>query len=282
MENIGFFSTIWKTRLEAELHSRKYSPKTIQAYLYYNKDLCRTLQKAPVDVVRDDVKVYLAGLDKKGYSAASMNLAVSALKFFYSTILKRYFLNEQRRPRQDKRLPQVLSQFEISKMLETVKNPKHKLLLVLAYSSGLRVGELVRIKKEHIDFIRKTIFLQETKGRKDRYTILSEKAAEALNNYCKTYNIDVGWLFGGYTRETHLSERSAQKVFEHALEMAGIEKPASIHSLRHSFATHLLENGTEIRYIQELLGHSSIKTTERYTHVAKQNMLCVKSPFDAS
>ncbi|GMO47684.1 MAG: hypothetical protein Ta2G_03230 [Termitinemataceae bacterium] len=163
----GFFGRVWHDEspkntdfhsdplfetLKIELHSRKYSPKTIKSYLYYNNDLCTTIKKAPVYVVQSDIKVYLAGLEQKGYSAASMNLAVSALKFFYGAILHRYFINEQRRPHQDKRLPKVLAQSEISALLASVKNLKHKLLLMLAYSSGLRVSELVALRIEDIDF----------------------------------------------------------------------------------------------------------------------------------
>jgi site-specific recombinase XerD len=208
-----------------------------------------------------------------------MNLAISSIGFFYRNVLKNDCLHEQRRPRQDKRLPSILAKQEIGQLFDAVKNPKHRLLLMLAYSSGLRVSEVVALKREQIDLTRKTVFVRGGKGRKDRYTMLSEVASENLREYYKLFAIE-NWIFPGFPADCHLSIRSAQKIFDKALEKAGIEKNASIHSLRHSFATHLMETGTEVRYIQSLLGHASVKTTERYTHVAKRNVLRVQSPLD--
>jgi site-specific recombinase XerD len=214
------------------------------------------------------------------FSAASLNLVINSLNFFYGHLLKERIAHEQRRPRKDKRLPMVLSRSDVQKMFDCEKNPKHRLLLMLAYSAGLRVSEVVALKKEHIDLAGKTVFIRNGKGRKDRYSLLSSKVAEFLRDYYAITPLD-GWIFSGVPSSGHLSIRSAQKIFEHALQKAGIEKHASIHSLRHSFATHLLENGTDVRYIQELLGHSSIKTTERYTHVAKRTVLRIQSPLDS-
>jgi site-specific recombinase XerD len=266
--------------LETELRSRKYSHKTIQAYMYYNKSLCQKTGKNPIDITQTDIKQYLAFLERNNFATASMNLALSAIKFLYTEIINKDIARQQHRPRQDKRLPQVLAKSEILKMFDTVKNPKHKLLLMLAYSSGLRVSEVVSLRKEDIDFTRKTITLRSAKGRKDRSTILSETAAAAIDSYSQTYQIKTGYLFPGQAPNTHLSIRAAQKVFETTLEKTRITKPASIHTMRHSFATHLLESGIDIRYIQELLGHSSLRTTERYTHVARRTLLCIKSPLD--
>jgi site-specific recombinase XerD len=159
------------------------------------------------------------------------------------------------------------------------KNPKHRLLLMLTYSSGLRVSEVVALKKEHIDVKRKTILIRDGKGRRDRYTLLSDRAAQFIGDYCAIHNIE-GWLFPGIPVQHHLSVRSAQNIFDKALHNAEIQKAISIHSLRHTFATHLLESGTDIKYIQELLGHSSLKTTQRYTHVARRSLLRIQSPLD--
>jgi len=193
--------------------------------------------------------------------------------------MQRDILREQHRPRRDKRLPIVLSKEEIKKMFLTEKNIKHRLLLMMVYASGLRVGEVVKLKRHDIDISRKILNIKAGKGRKDRYTIISETVINALTDYFSRYEVNQ-WLFSGYNPEKHLSIRSAQHIFEDALKKANIKKDATIHSLRHSFATHLLENGTDIRYIQELLGHSSIRTTERYTHVAKRRILSITSPLD--
>ena len=274
------FPEQWQTKLEETLRSRKYSPQTRRSYQYYNRLLCDTLQKSPDEICQQDITSFLASVEKdREYSASSINLAISAIKFFYREVMKDNSINEQHRPRHDGRLPQVLSQDEISKILAMENNPKHRLLLMLAYSSGLRVSEVVALKREHIDLSRKVIYIRLGKGRKDRCTLLSEKAARFITEYCACNNIET-WLFPGQIAGRSLTIRSAQHIFDKAVRRAQIEKAVSIHSLRHTFATHLLESGTDIRYIQELLGHSSVRTTERYTHVARRNILSIKSPFD--
>jgi site-specific recombinase XerD len=273
------FSPLWIPRLEEELHSLKYSRKTAAAYVLYNRDLCRTVQKIPEQMADRDVKRYLAYLDDvKDQSSSSMNLALSGIRFFYGNVMKRDFAREQYRPRQDKRIPGVLSRSEVQMLLDCEKNPKHRLLLMLAYSSGLRVSEVVALRKEHIDFSRKTILIYGAKSRKDRLTLLADRAAAFIKEYCELYKI-VKYLFPGQTGG-HIAIRTAQNIFDKAAENAHIQKEVSIHSLRHTFATHLLESGTDIRYIQSLLGHATLRTTERYTHVARRNVLRIKSPLD--
>jgi site-specific recombinase XerD len=280
MDNTDFFSEVWQIRLEVESRSRKYSPKTLQSYLYYNREFCRFGKKPPEKMSKDDVTSYLAYLNGTNeMSASSLNLAISALKFFYHQVLHTFIVFEQKRPREDKKLPAVLSGAEVVAVLSALENLKHRLLLTLTYSSGLRVSEAVSLKFSDIDFGRRTVLIRNGKGRKDRYTMLSDKAVMLLAEYCKSLRA-ADWVFPGLPATTHLSVRSAQRIFEQALAKAGIAKQASIHSLRHSFATHLMEQGTELRYIQKLLGHSSVKTTERYTHVAKRSVLSVKSPLD--
>jgi site-specific recombinase XerD len=274
------FAGIWLEKLETELRARKYSPRTMRSYIHYNREFCRVIQKIPDAVTEDDVKKYLAYLDGElDLSTSAMNLAISALKFFYAGILGKPVGGNLRRPRHDKHLPGVLSKAEINLLLDTEKNPKHRLLLMLAYSSGLRVSEVVVLRKENIDFSRKTILVCAGKGRKDRYTLLSDRASQFIKEYCGLYSIE-GWLFPGQDRAAHLSIRSAQAIFEKALRNASIGKPISIHGLRHSFATHLLENGIDIRYIRDLLGHVSLRTTERYAHVARGSSLKIRSPLD--
>jgi len=270
----------WRSKLDAELRSRKYSPRTQRAYIYYNRLICRTLQKAPEEIRADDVTEFLANMEKsKDYSASSMNLAISAIKFFFRNVLKNEEISEQHRPRHDRTLPVVLSKEEIKKVLALEKNPKHRLLLMLVYSSGLRVSEVVTLKREHIDLSRKVIYINHAKGRKDRITLLSEKAAGYIEEYVNFFNIRT-WLFPGQPAVRHLTIRSAQCIFDKAVRRAGIDKKITIHGLRHTFATHLLESGTDIRYIQTLLGHANLRTTERYTHVAKRSVLSIKSPLD--
>ena len=277
---LEFFPEHWQQKLEIELRSRKYSPQTRRSYIYYNRLLCRTLQKTPEAIQPDDVTEFLASVEKdRNYASSSLNLAISAVKFFYREVLKDDRFNEHHRPRNDGRLPQVLSKDEMCRIFDREKNPKHRLLLMMVYSSGLRVSEVVNLKKEHIDFSRKAIYIRQGKGRKDRCTILSEKVAHFITEYCSFYDIQK-WLFPGQNPSLHLSIRSAQYIFDKAARNAQISKKISIHGLRHTFATHLLESGTDIRYIQSLLGHSCLRTTERYTHIARRNILSIKSPLD--
>jgi len=275
-----YFSEELLYKLEAELRAKKYSLKTQKAYIYYFRRLCNTLRKKPEEICTDDVTEFLSIMEKnRNYSASSINLALSAIKFYFKYILKNNSISEQKRPNNNQKLPMVLSAKEVIQILTMEKNPKHHLLLMLVYSSGLRVSEVVALKKEHIDLSRQVIYVKLGKGRKDRYTMLSEKASQVIQKYYKQYKIDK-WVFPGQIAARHLTIRSAQRVFEKAVRNAGITKDISIHGLRHTFATHLLETGTDIRYIQELLGHSNIRTTERYTQVAKRSILNIKSPLD--
>jgi integrase/recombinase XerD len=172
-----------------------------------------------------------------------------------------------------------LSADEVVRLLRTVQNIKHRAILYLTYSSGLRVGEVVRLRIEDIDPARKTVKVRQGKGRKDRMTLLSDAALQVLNDYMKRVHLE-SWLFPGGEEGRHITERSVQKVFEKARGQAGIVKKVSVHALRHSFATHLLEGGTDLRYIQELLGHQSSKTTEIYTHVSVKDVRRIQSPLD--
>ncbi|MDR1909312.1 MAG: tyrosine-type recombinase/integrase [Spirochaetaceae bacterium] len=276
----GLFSEAWRERLETELRSRKYSPRTIAAYVQYNRFLCADAGKPPEEMQGRDVKAYMARTERElRYSASSMNLALSALKFFYREVAGRDIVADQARPRQDRRLPVVLSRSEIKALLEALRNPRHRLLLMMVYASGLRVSEVVALRREDLDPRRKTLTVRMGKGRKDRLTLLSEQVVAYLEDHYFDWDRE-GWIFPGAASGDHLSIRSAQRIFSEALSKAGIAKDASIHSLRHSFATHLLESGTNIRYIGELLGHASIRTTERYTHVTRTRISRVPSPLD--
>jgi integrase/recombinase XerD len=266
-----------------ELRVRSYSPKTIKAYLSCIRLFAQFF--APRDsreLTGSDIRRYiLHQVDEKRVAAGTVSQILNALKFLYGEIYRRPFeLEGIRHPKKGRKLPVVLSVDEVKRLFEGVGNLKHRVLLMLAYSAGLRVSEIVRLKVEDIDSGRKLIRIQMGKGKKDRYTILSDVVLEALREFWKAYRPKV-WLFEGKPAGKRYSERSAQKVFEQAAKKAGIRKSVSIHSLRHSFATHLLEQGTDIRFIQELLGHRSVKTTEIYTHVSRQRLAALRSPIDA-
>ncbi len=184
------------------------------------------------------------------------------------------------RPRKERKLPAVLSEIEVLKILEAVRNLKRRALLMLIYSAGLRVSEVVRLQVDDIDAGRRLLRVHAGKGRKDRYSVLSEIALQALREHWKAYKPKGKWLFAGAKDGSHLTARSAEKIFEQVAKNAGIKKNVSIHTLRHSFATHLLESGTDLRYIQELLGHKRSETTQIYTHVMRKDLARIRSPLD--
>lgn len=198
----------------------------------------------------------------------------------YDTVLKHPGkvgdLPRMKRPQQ---LPVVLSQEEVAKLFKVTFNLKHKALLMTAYSAGLRVGELVRLKTSEIDSKRMQIKVTASKGAKDRNNLLSAATLRVLRAYFKRFRPNE-WIYPGDDRKDHLSERAAQELFKDANKRAGITKPATFHTLRHSFATHLLEEGVDMRYVQELLGHGHIRTAERYTHVSQIALGRIKSPMD--
>ncbi len=194
-------------------------------------------------------------------------------------MLKKNFVFAIKRPKKDRKLPAVLSREEISKLLSSIANVKHKAILMLTYSAGLRVSEVVKLKLEDIDTERKLIHIRGAKGRKDRYTILSDVAMNTLKLYIESYHPE-NWLFPSKEDNSYITVRTVQRIFEDACNKAEIKKDVTVHSLRHSFATHLLESGIDLRYIQELLGHKSSKTTEIYTHVSNRDLGKIQSPLD--
>lgn len=275
-----FFSLADEARLAEELQARKYSPRTVKLYCNANKAFCAFLRKIPEDVVKEDITRYLSFKEKHDKaSASSLNVILSALRFHYGVLLGRDLTDNRKRPKADRRLPIILSKEEVAALLGATANIRHRLLLMLCYSGGLRVSEIVSLKCEDLDFSRGTLYIRKSKGRKDRYTILSGKVIDLLNQYKEIYHPS-HWIFEGKIPSEHMCIRTAQRVFEVSLQKAGIKKAISIHGLRHSFATHLLESGTDIRYIQVLLGHASTKTTQVYTHVARGTVLKIRSPLD--
>jgi site-specific recombinase XerD len=266
--------------MRREMRIRNYSRGTIKVYLQHMTELTRFNGRSPDGLGADDVRRYLLHLAERGVSSSYRDQAVSSLKFFYGKVLKRPFVIEELpRPKRDHRLPAVLSQNEVARLFEAVRNLKHRAILMVVYSSGLRVGEVVRLRVEDVDSGRRMIRVRGGKGRKDRITVLSAVALDILRLYCRLYK-PARWLFPGGREGTHLSVRSVQNIVEQARRRAGIKKEFSTHALRHSFATHLLEAGTDLRYIQELLGHKSARTTQIYTHVTRRDLARIVSPLD--
>jgi site-specific recombinase XerD len=229
----------------------------------------------------EEIRGYLVQMAESGVASAGYcRQARAALVLLYQIVLKQALkVSELPRMKRPSQLPVVLNPDEVVRMLKVTYNLKHRALLMTAYSAGLRVGEVVRLKVSDIDSKRMQIRVTAGKGAKDRYSVLAETALTVLREYVRV-DKPKEWLFPGDAGIGHLAERSAQEIFHAAKEKAGIIKPVTFHSLRHSFATHLLEDGVDIRYIQELLGHGSVKTTERYTHVATRVMERIKSPLD--
>lgn len=259
-----------------------YSPITIRAYLDHVKRLVRFYGKSPLEIDSGAIRNYLSYLvDERRVSNSYLDQAVSAFKFLYRYVLKKPFIVEELpRPKKAQRLPTVLSSGELGRLLREVPNRKHFAILILAYSAGLRVSEVVRLKIQDIDSDRMMIHVKSGKGKKDRYTVLSEIALEVLREYAY-YQRPKKWLFPGGREGRHITTRSVQKVVVRAARKAKINKHVTMHTLRHSFATHLLEKGTDLRYIQELLGHKSARTTQIYTHVTKRDLARIVSPLDA-
>jgi site-specific recombinase XerD len=270
--------------LTTELRLRNYSPKTIKAYKSCIRSFVLHFKpRHPRELENGDIRSYLVYLlNNKRQSAGSVNQVYNALKLLYSDLYKRPFvIQDLPRPRKERKLPDILNESEVVSIFDSVTNLKHKTMLMLAYASGLRVSEVVRLSIEDLDAGRKLIHIRDAKGKKDRYTILPESILPLLHEYWKTFHLgQSGWLFPGAAPGQHLAERSIQAVLQKALEKTGIRKPVSMHTLRHSFATHLLEQGTDLRYIQKLLGHESSKTTEIYTHVSTRDLGKIRSPFD--
>lgn len=264
--------------LERELKIRGFSRKTVKSYLYYNINFLKFIAKSPKLISNDDIKKYLEFQVDRGVGSSTLSVIINALKFYYQQILGRNLLFKIRHPKKPLKLPVVLTKEEIKKIILSVPNKKYRLMLALMYASGLRVSEVVKLKAGDLDFNNRLIFVRQSKGKKDRRTIMPEALIPALKKRVENRNAD-DYLFES-NREGRLSERSLQKMFALGKEEAGITGAASCHSLRHSFATHLLENGTDIRYIQELLGHKKLETTQIYTKVTANKLKDIKNPLD--
>lgn len=281
----GFYKTCPKSYLD-KLTTLRYSANTIKTYIPLFEEFINHYPHEDVNDLTDRHVMEFARFlvtDRK-VSISYQNQSINAIKFYYEKVLggkrKLYFVE---RPRREKTLPTVCSVEEMQQILSGIKNLKHKAILSTIYSAGLRISELINLPIHAIDSDRMQIHIVNAKGNKDRYTILSPKLLDLLRIYFKEARPHY-WLFEGMrsTKENPIqySERSIQQVLKKAVKQAKITKKVTVHTLRHSFATHLLENGTDIRYIQSLLGHSSSKTTEIYTHITTKGFNQLISPLD--
>jgi len=266
-------------KLEYRMKLKGLSPKTIKSYKYNIQQFFQTLHKTPENVSKNDIETYFVNLIDKGYMSASIRLNYASLKFFFTWVIpKNIDFVKIDTPKKKKKLPRVLSKQEIISMINNTKNLKHKLMIEVLYSSGLRVGEAVKLKLKDIDADRNIIRITQGKGAKDRQTILSERLKEDLLKYLCTKRDNEIYLFS--KGENHIVLKTAQKIIDNAAKKSNLNKKVTPHMLRHSFATHLLEDGVDIRYIQKLLGHSRLETTQIYTHVANNDLRNIKSPLD--
>lgn len=263
-----------------ELRLRGYSARTSKAYLQHLRQYLDYIQQVaalpPAQTIRD----YLLSRIRAGVSRASHDQAISAIQFLYRQVLgEPQVVAGIPRPRREQRLPAVLGREELRTLFAAVGNPKHRALLLLTYSSGCRVSEVVRLRPEDLDLERRLIHIRGGKGSKDRYTLLSDVALAALQRY-RDAGAASPWLFPSSRPDRHISVRSVQHIVERAKARAGITRHVTVHTLRHCFATHLLEAGTDLRLIQELLGHTSPRTTAIYTHVSQTELRRIRSPLD--
>lgn len=264
------------------LKSKRYSENTVKTYTEALKSFLVFFEiKSPLEITNDDVVLYNNDyILKNKLSASYQNQIVNAIKLYFRTIQNKTLdIDQVHRPKNAKTLPNVLSKDEVKLILDAHHNLKHRMMLSLIYSCGLRCGELLALKPINIDSKRNIVLIKNAKGKKDRIVPLSLKILEMLREYYKLYKPQL-FLFEGQVKGQAYDSRSLQQVLKQAVVKAGIKKAVTLHWLRHSYATHLLESGTDLRYIQELLGHSSSKTTEIYTHVSTKSLQQIKSPFD--
>lgn len=253
-------------KLQQYMRALGYSRRTIDAY-------CRCVE----EIGTKDLLSFLAKQAQRGLSSYTLNQYHAAYKLYTTKVLRKKWNSSFPYAKRHKKLPVILSKQEIERVIDSISNTKHRLMISLAYGAGLRVSELINLKVADIDLDNIALYVRAGKGNKDRITVIPVSLKESLSRMIRFS--DKNDLVFESERGGKLTTRTAQVVFAKALVNAGIKKPATFHSLRHSFATHLLENGIDIRYIQELLGHSSIATTQIYTHVAHTHIKNIRSPL---
>ena len=269
-----------REKMVAEMKLRNFAARTQKSYLAVMVGVAKHYRQFPDQLTQEQIRAYLLHLQDRGLSSSSQNVAVSGLKFFYQQVLgwdeQQLFLPPRKR---NWRLPQVLSPREVEQLLTCAVKLRDRCLLMTAYSAGLRVGELVHLKLSDIHVERMMIRVEQGKGKKDRYTILSKRLLGELRRYKQTYQ-PVSWVFFGKNRNCSLDISAAQKVYNVAKQKSGLEKGRGIHTLRHCFATHLLEGGVDLVTIKTLLGHNSLQSTQRYLQIRQPKLGSTTSPLD--
>lgn len=262
---------------------RNYSPRTVKTYVAMLVTASKYFHLSPDKITIDQLKNYLHYCTRdRGLSVSTINQIINAFRILFQDVLGiSWETIKIKRPRKNKHLPVILSKEEVSKMIELTVNLKHKAIIALLYSSGVRREELLNLQPSDIDSNRMLIRIRNGKGNKSRETLLSQNALEMLRAYFRLYHPSV-YLFEGYRPGVSYSTTSVKKIVERAAQRAGVTKPVCIHSFRHAFATHLLEQGANLKVIQRLLGHTSMRTTSVYLHLAKTDYKDVKSPFDTT
>ena len=268
-------------KMNKVMNLRGFASLTRKSYLSHLKLLFKYCNKPPEMITADDINEYLNSRINSGLSYFTIDLDCSVFKLFFNTVVKNHNWSDEDiiRPKLKKKLPAVLSREEVFTILNHIDNLKHRVILSTAYSSGLRISEVLNLKLCDIDSKNMIIKVRCGKGGKDRMTVLGEKNLDILREYWKLYRPD-DFLFPGTIKGKPIAARNIQFVFKVAKEKAGVKKPATVHTLRHSFATHLLDKGTDLRTIQVLLGHESINTTCVYLHLSTSRIASVKSPLD--
>jgi len=265
-----------------KLETKNYSANTAKVYISCFENFSNYYNTRPLnELSEEDINDYMQFLVTSNHSNSYINASINAIKFYFEIVLNmpNRFYSIQR-PKSIKALPTVLDKSEVSKILKSIQNLKHRCIISLLYSAGLRRNELIQLKIKDLDSKRMMIHIRASKGKKDRYSVLSQKLLKDLRKYYIKYQPKV-FLFEG-PKGKQYSGSSIKNILDRAVKAASINKHVTPHTLRHSFATHLLEDGVDLRYIQSLLGHSSSKTTEIYTHVAKHSLMGIKSPLDLS
>ena len=270
-----------RQRMIDQMTLRGFSPRTHESYLEAVTGLARYYKQSPDQLSAEQIRQYLLYLERERHLAwSSLNVAASGLRFLYFDTLKWQPMKLEIPPRTTvRRLPEVLSREEVDRLISAILNLKHRTLLMTIYAAGLRVGEAVRLRVDDIDSARMTIRVVQAKGRKDRYTILSPRLLESLRQYWKQYRTKE-YLFEGIDPQHHIHESVPQKVYNYAKQQSGIRKGVGVHTLRHCFATHLLEAGVDLRTIQTFLGHNAISTTMLYLQVRQQHIAAHAEKFD--
>lgn len=272
--------TEMRRRMEEELKLRGYSPRTGKAYVLWVRRLAKYHHRGPERLGPEEVRAFLVDLLEQKLSRSSLIQAFCALKFFYVHVLHRpYEVEDLSFPKRKRKLPVVLSEPEVERLLDAAEDLQEQTILMTLYSSGLRLSELTNLQVRDIDSVKMQIRVRQGKGAKDRNVVLSPTLLTSLRCYFRQYRPE-SWLFYGQTPQHRLADRVVQRMVRRLSEKAGLRPGVTTHTLRHSFATHLLEQGTEVVYIQELLGHRSVKSTLLYTRISPRSLRKVTSPLD--